>query len=722
MVASYRVLLCGTPGQCEGVGDGPGVSRLSFTCCHDAGGVAPMLAAARRDETPFEVVIACAASLGREVGQIAGILEADPNIGVILLDENARNRRDNDQVDRLTRLASPIDPTCVHEVAAALARSYRVRCDWETARSELSAMDRAYRAVSSEFQRQNKRLKEHEEKLEEQNKLFDAALNNMSQGLCMFDSAARLVVCNERYVEMYGLSRDFVQAGVTLRDLLEGRKRSGHFFADPERYCAELLAKVAQGKTTSQIVEAGDRRTIALINQPMAGGGWVATHEDITERTRAEAQIKHMARHDALTNLPNRVAFQEEMAQAFTRVRRGDNHAVHCLDLDHFKRVNDTLGHAAGDELLRAVTRRLHGCVRELDTVARLGGDEFAVLQAGVERPENAGSLAQRLIDAISEPYDIDGHQVVIGVSIGIALAPNDGADPEQLLRSADMALYRAKTDGRSTYCFFEAEMDAQLQERRTLELDLRKALVEGEFEVFYQPLVNAQTEAITCCEALLRWRHPQRGTVSPVEFIPLAEEIGLIVPLGEWVLRQACCEAATWPDQIKVAVNLSPVQFKSRNLVQVIVNALAQSGLPANRLELEITESVLLHDNEATLSTLHQLRNLGIRISMDDFGTGYSSLSYLRSFPFDKIKIDRSFVRDLSEQGDCAAIIKAVAGLGRGLGIITTAEGVETEAQLEHVRAEGCTEVQGYLFSAPRTAAEVRSFIDERRASRNAA
>jgi predicted signal transduction protein with EAL and GGDEF domain len=348
--------------------------------------------------------------------------------------------------------------------------------------------------------------------------------------------------------------------------------------------------------------------------------------------------------------------------------------------------------------------------------IARLGGDEFAVLQTGIDRPEAAGSLAQRIITAINQPYDLDGHQVVVSTSVGVALSPNDGNTTDQLLRNADMALYRAKSDGRSTYRYFEPEMDEQLQARRLLEIDLRNAVANGEFKLYYQPQVDAVTERITGCEALLRWTSPSRGMVPPSQFIPLAEEIGLIVPIGEWVLKQACTEAASWPESVRVAVNLSPAQFKSRSVVQSVINALAVSGLDATRLELEITESVLLHDNEATLATLHQLRSFGIKISMDDFGTGYSSLSYLRSFPFDKIKIDRSFIKDISEKGDCAAIVKAVAGLGKGLGIATTAEGVETIEQLRQVRSEGCTEVQGYFFSAPQPAEKLRGYFEKTR------
>ena len=412
------------------------------------------------------------------------------------------------------------------------------------------------------------------------------------------------------------------------------------------------MLSIAQGSATEQIVDTPDGRTIAIINHPMDGGGWVATHEDITERTLAEAKIKYMARHDALTELPNRTAFHESMVQALLRTRRRPARAVLCLDLDEFKNVNDTLGHPVGDALLRAVAARLRTCVREADTVARLGGDEFAVLQIDIDRPEDAGALAQRIIEVLNEPFDLGGHQVVIGSSIGIAMAPHDGRSAEQLMRNAGHGALPGEGGRPVGLSILRSADGRRPAARRHLEADLRKALAQGEFELFYQPLLNADTEEITSCEALLRWRH-ERGMIPPVEFIPLAEEIGLIVPIGEWVLHQACAEAASWPTEISVSVNVSPAQFKARTLVQTVLDALARSGLSAGRLELEITECMLLADNEATIATLHQLRDLGIRISMDDFGTGYSSLSYLRNFPFDKIKIDRSFVRDLSTQGD---------------------------------------------------------------------
>jgi diguanylate cyclase (GGDEF)-like protein len=548
-----------------------------------------------------------------------------------------------------------------------------------------------------------------------QNERLDAALNNMSQGLVMFDSSARLVVCNKRYLDMFGLSSETVKPGCTIREVLDQRVATGGFRADyVEAYRADLLAAVAHGATFSKITKLPDGRVISIVNQPMTDGGWVATHEDITARLLAEEKIKHLAHYDALTDLPNRVSFYERMETVLSRQRRSETIAVLSLDLDRFKNVNDTLGHPVGDLLLQAAADRMRSCVRSEDLVARLGGDEFAIVQGSSTQSSDVSALATRLIEAVGAPYDLDGHQVIVGASVGIALAPTDGEKPDILMKSADLALYRAKADGGGAFRFFEAEMDARMQARHALELDLRKAIVNGEFELYYQPIVDVKTERITSCEALLRWHHPERGMVAPVEFIPVAECTGLIVPLGEWVLRQACDQAARWPDHVTVAVNLSPVQFKSRNLLPTVVNALATSGLPASRLELEITELVLLQDNEGAFEVLRQLRGLGIRIAMDDFGTGYSSLGYLRSFPFDKIKIDQSFIHDLSIKGGSIAIIRAVVGLSSSLGITTTAEGVETKEQLARLTSEGCNEVQGFLFSPPRPAAELQRLFGE--------
>lgn len=424
---------------------------------------------------------------------------------------------------------------------------------------------------------------------------------------------------------------------------------------------------------------------------------------------RAHQEVHLLAHHDVVTGLGNRVLFRQRLEQGLAYVKRtGRATAVLYLDLDRFKDVNDSYGHQMGDELLKVVAKRLRACTQELDVVTRLGGDEFAILRSGVSRYYDCAQLATHIINAVSEPYSIEGQEIVIGTSIGIATAAEGDVPPDQLLKQADMALYRAKADGRGTFRFFEPEMDEQFQARRALETDLRKALANKEFQLFYQPQVNIEANEISGFEALLRWHHPERGMISPAEFIPVAEDIGLISGMGEWVIEQACRDAEAWPNSVKVSVNLSPVQFRNKGLIQSVRRALAQSGLDPQRLELEITETVLLQDNEAILTTLHELRRRGVRIAMDDFGTGYSSLSYLRSFPFDKIKIDQSFVREMSSRADCLVIVQSIAGLGAGLGMPTVAEGVETEEQLLQIRTAGCTEAQGYLFGRPKPVGEL--------------
>jgi len=538
--------------------------------------------------------------------------------------------------------------------------------------------------------------------------LLDTVLNNMCQGVLMFDNDAHMVFCNQRYIEMYGLSPELVVPGCGLRELLNHQRAVGTFCGDEESYIVELLDVLAQGKASNAVAKATDGRVFSIVNKPIAGGGWIATHEDISDRQRAEERIVHMARHDALTDLPNRTMFRERLEYELKRIKRGDALAVLCLDLDHFKSVNDTLGHPVGDELLKVVAERLHRCIREPDTIARLGGDEFAIIMTRMHAPTDPVVLAKRIREAIIKPYILDGHQILADISIGISLAPIDATEPDLLLKNADMALYGAKADGRGTYRFFEPEMDARMKARRELDMDLRKALANGEFGLHYQPLVNIENNEITAFEALLRWNHPVRGLVPPAEFIPIAEETGLIIPLGEWVLRGACQETANWPTNIKVAVNLSPAQLNSRNFTEVVVNALSASGMSANRLQLEITETVLLQNTFNTLATLQKLRALGVQIALDDFGTGYSSLSYLRSFPFDKIKIDRSFIQDLMSGTEPLAIVHAIAGLAKSLNMISTAEGVETTQQLEALQALGCIEMQGYLFSHARPPAEI--------------
>jgi diguanylate cyclase (GGDEF)-like protein/PAS domain S-box-containing protein len=535
--------------------------------------------------------------------------------------------------------------------------------------------------------------------------------------MCLYDpETLSFVGVNDAMVRHYGYPRDQF-CRMTLPDIWPVDEHAVHHDAvrsigesyEPDRTWRHVKA---DGTEIDVLTYA---RRLTYTQKPAI----LVAVVDVTERKRAEARIEHMAHHDALTGLPNRVLFNRRLDEALERVKRpGETLAILCLDLDHFKSVNDTLGHPIGDGLLKAVAERITQGLPERTFVARLGGDEFALIQGGIDGPEAPSRLAARLIEIVSEIYQIGGHDVIVGASIGIALAPGDGDASDVLLRAADMALYRAKSDGRGMFHFFEPEMDRRIQARRSLELDLRKAYQHGEFELYYQPLVNLERDEVSGFEALLRWRHPERGMIQPNDFIPLAEEIGLIVPIGEWVLRRACEDAATWPANIKIAVNLSPVQFRNRGLVQAVVSALAHSGLSASRLELEITESVLLGETEANLATLHSLRALGASISMDDFGTGYSSLSYLRSFPFDKIKIDRSFVNEMMERADCVAIIRAVAGLGMSLGIATTAEGVETSAQLDRLRAEGCTEIQGYLVSPPRPASEVARILAVNRAA----
>jgi len=542
---------------------------------------------------------------------------------------------------------------------------------------------------------------------------LSAALEGMPQGLSMFDGEQQLIVCNANYAAMYGLPPEHTEPGTPLRAILEHRVATGTSPIDIENFVEETMAS-ASGQTLGVAEQQlHDGRIVSVTSAPLSTGGRVTIHMDVTEKRNSEKQIAFLAHHDALTGLANRVQLRDHIMTSLKNAERGERFSVLCLDLDNFKDINDTLGHSVGDALLCAVSMRLRGLVRDNDLVSRTGGDEFSIVQPGTEQPVAAATdLATRIVEALSVPFDIGDHQVVVGASIGIALAPDDGNDADQLLKNADMALYRAKDDGRGGFHFFEPAMDAKAQARRFLELDLRKAINAGEFEVFYQPIVNLAENRVSGFEALLRWNHPTRGRVLPSEFIPLAEETGLIVAIGEWVIRQACAEAMTWPSDLRVAVNASPVQFRSKSLVPAVISALAASGLRPDRLELEITETVLMHNNDATLAMLHQLRSLGVRISMDDFGTGYSSLSYLRSFPFDKIKIDQTFVRDLVEKPDSIAIIRAVAGLGHSFGMTTTAEGVETQQQLDQMRAEGCTEVQGYFYSKPLPASDVAQLL----------
>ncbi len=542
------------------------------------------------------------------------------------------------------------------------------------------------------------------------------AVNNIPQGLVLYDASARIIICNQRYIEMFGLSPEVVKQGCTMQRLIAHRKETGSFDGDVDEFCNAIIRNVSLGKSTRQLTEAQGGRAIEIVNQPLKGGGWVATIEDITLRTRADEKIAHMAHYDALTDLSNRVLFRERLEQALKAIRPGEQLAVMYVDIDEFKSINDALGHAIGDELLKGVADRLRGCLKDTDVAARLGGDEFAVIQTAIKSQSETSHLVECIYAAIREPFECTGHLITTDASIGIALAPGDGLDLDQLLKNADLALYGAKGDGRRTYRFFEAGMDARAKARRSLELELRQAINDGSLEAYYQPVVTLDHGKVSCCEALLRWRHPERGMISPAEFIPIAEETGLINQLGHWVLHTACAEAVNWPDDIRVAVNVSPVQFKSQTLALNVAAALAASGLAASRLELEITEAVLIRDDEMALEVLHQLRALGVRIALDDFGTGYSSLSYLQRFPFDKIKIDRSFVRDIASAVASSSIVEAVVNIAAASNMTTTAEGVETEQQRELLRVLGCTEMQGYLFSPAIPAVEIRQLLRSHR------
>ncbi|MCA1522032.1 EAL domain-containing protein [Bradyrhizobium sp. IC3069] len=578
-----------------------------------------------------------------------------------------------------------------------------------------------FEEIISQLSIARQQLEGSQNELKEQKLRLDTAINHMVEGLCMFDAGKRLVICNERYARLYRLPPELLRAGTPHRDIIRHRVTSGILEGEASDFAAERqiarLEALPIHAVSSRIDTFADGRLICVTRQPMAGGGWVATHLDVTEQRRSEAKITYMAEHDALTELPNRVLLKARLEPALADTRGGNLHlAVLLLDLDRFKEVNDTLGHPAGDLLLRSVAARLLDCIRETTFVARLGGDEFAIVDYVTNPAADAASLAEAIHGALSEPFDLGDHQVIVGTSIGIALAPRDGADSDTILRSADLALYSAKSGGRGAFRFFEPELDRLLHARRNLERDLRKALARSEFELHYQPFVNLKSGETCGFEALLRWHHPERGLVSPGEFIPVAEETGLILPLGEWVLRTACAEAAKWRSDLKIAINLSPAQFRSKELVSTIVSALAASGIASDRLELEVTETVIMHDSGTVFAALSQLRELGVRIALDDFGTGYSSLSFLQKFPFDKIKIDRSFVSELSSpMEEPHRIARAVVQFATSLGKTSTAEGVETAEQLDILRQEGCVEAQGFHLSPPIRASTIARLADRK-------
>ncbi len=571
----------------------------------------------------------------------------------------------------------------------------------EAARAAAEARERGERALSAQYLQ------------------FGIALDNMVQGLCLFDRNERLILMNAHYAQMHAVPPDLCCPGTALSAIRAYLARANAGTRLP--WCGTEDPAGPGGNPSASPLsttwDLADGRAIGVVHIPIPEGGWLCTHEDITERKRSEARIIHMARHDALTGLPNRTLLHERIENALAAAGQAERAAILYLDLDGFKLINDTFGHPVGDALLCRVADRLQGAVRRTDFVARLGGDEFAIVQAGRDQPTGADDLAARIVEVLQAPFEIQGQGIAIGTSIGIALAEEPGVTSDTLLRRADVALYQAKAAGRGTWRVFAPAMDAQIQRRHRLAVDLRRALAEAQFELHYQPLMETRTQTLTGFEALMRWRHPQQGLISPAEFIPLAEETGLIGPMGAWALAKACTDAAGWPASIKVAVNLSSVQFTRGDLVQDVAQALAESGLRPGRLELEITESVLLKDDEATFDILHRLRALGLRISMDDFGTGYSSLSYLRRFPFDKLKIDQCFVRNLAREDGSIAIVRAMVGLGKALDMDVLAEGVETAEQAAILEAEGCDELQGYLFSKPLTLRDATHFIDRHRA-----
>jgi diguanylate cyclase (GGDEF)-like protein len=570
--------------------------------------------------------------------------------------------------------------------------------------AELADANERVSQAMEEVRIQNAALTERDQELRVRNMLFAAALDNMSQGLLMVDSDRRVIVCNRRFHDIFHVAASNTAPGTTTVALFRTIRNGGGL---NERAAESIFRQQEQFATSLRsgvFVNVEDEKlALAVSQRPLSDGGWIATYEDVTERQRSESRIRFMAHHDGLTSLPNREMFRSTVAEAISQLNDTDAHlALLYIDLDRFKFVNDTLGHSAGDTLLEIVARRLQGCVRDADMVARLGGDEFAVLHKARDLPAAATAQAERVIEVLSGPYQLGQRQVDLGVSVGIAIATGTSIDGDQLLRNADMALYQAKSKGGGTYCVFEPEMESRLHARLATEADLRVALERHQLELYYQPLVNLRSGNLSGFEALVRWNHPTRGLVMPGQFIPSAEELGIIKSIGAWVVRQACADARLFLGHAKVAVNLSPVQLEDDEVVSTVGRALEESGLDPARLEIEITESALLNKSTRTIALLRRLHDLGLSIALDDFGTGYSSLSYLRSFPFDSIKIDRLFISEMATREDCTAIVGAIVSLADKLGMTTTAEGVETDEQLRLVRDLGCTDVQGYLLGRP--------------------
>lgn len=590
----------------------------------------------------------------------------------------------------------------------------------ETIGAALASASQMQREHEHALARANQELelhvRERTRELAEKTVLLEATLNNMDQGLLMVDAETRVQVCNARALELLDLPVELMSERPRFDEVTRHQFQSGEFENSGSSFRNWVSNGGFERVHHTYERERPNGRVLEIRTVPIDNGGAVRTYTDITARKAAERRVEHLARHDVLTDLPNRALFREQLHQALAHLRRrGGYLALLCLDLDQFKAVNDTHGHPMGDALLRAVSDRLRAVLRTEDVVSRFGGDEFAILQLDADKQEDTSLLADRLIQALAEPFLLDGVRVEIGASVGIAVAPSDGVAVDGLLKKADVALYRAKAEGRGTHRFYDNLMDVAVQARRELERELREAIATGQLELHFQPVLDLSQDRIVACEALVRWNHPRRGMLPPSEFISVAEETHLIVPLGAWVLRQACAEAARWPRDIRVAVNVSAVQLQQDAFAPMVVSALAAAGLPASRLEVEITETAVVHDDETILHAFQHLRALGVRLAMDDFGVGYSSLGYLRRFRFDRIKLDRTFVQDMGNP-DCAAIIGAMVSLGAQLDIGITAEGVETQEQLDQVRREACGEAQGYFIGRPVPATQIRSVLSARK------
>lgn len=557
------------------------------------------------------------------------------------------------------------------------------------------------------------------EKLEQLNSCFEAALNHMGRGLSMFDSEQRLVVCNKAYCNIYELPPELTRAGTPLVEIVRyhmsrsaGQEPAGDA---PVEWIKQQVARLQQGGHLEQIQSLPDGRIIRVTYEPLAGGGWVDMQEDITAQRQADEKIEWLAHHDTLTEIPNRFHFRERLEHQFETYDPRQGFALLWIDLDHFKETNDRLGHLVGDGLLKSVAARLKNSLRAGDVVGRLGGDEFAILQVGVDREELAANLARRVLQNIRRPHEVYGHSLHTEASIGVALAPHHGQTPEQLFACADMALYRAKSAGRGVHAVYSpGTVDSASATQNPLRAELKKAVERSELALHYQPIVDLREGKVSSFEALMRWKHPSRGMIPPSEFIPIAEETRLIVPMGTWALKQACTDAKDWPDSTKVAVNLSAVQIECCDMFEIVTEALHETGLEPERLQLEITETVLMRDQARTQEVLRKLHDLGVLITLDDFGSCFATLNYLRSFPFRKIKIDRSFVRDIPEHHDCVAIVKSVADLARELNMRSVAEGVETAASLLAVRNAGYTEAQGFYFSPPVRASGIKRAVKQ--------